>query len=205
LAAIDWSALGEIVKVLGAVSTAGAAWFAAATAYEGLRKWRAETVGKRRYDLATTTLTFFYEAEEIVRSAREPWVLPREMAPKEGIAEEVTRDPNFAPEARLLQHQEFFAKFRALRHEFAAVFGKDAAKPFDEVLRVRLDINHAVDLMLRNKDILKSRDPEDRKLWESFYWTAFRHHKAEQDPILVKIHAQIAAIEATCRPAIAER
>jgi hypothetical protein len=205
LVALDWSAAGEIVKVLGAVATASAAWFAAVIAYRGLEKWRAETAGKGRYDLATTTLTLFYEMAEILRSAREPFVLVHEMTPKEGVPAEIAQDANFAPERRLLEQQQFFAKFRSVKHEFAAVFGKEAAAPFDDLWRVRIEINHAVDFMLRSKEVRSSRDPQDRELWESMYRTAFRHPKTDQDKIEPRIQAQIQAIEATCRPAIGER
>jgi hypothetical protein len=55
---------------------------------------------------------------------------------------------------------------------FAAVFRKEAAKPFDEIWRARLDINHAVDAMVRTDTELKnSRDPEDKKLWKEHYYT----------------------------------
>jgi hypothetical protein len=51
-----------------------------------------------------------------------------------------------------------------MKHEFAAVFGRESAKIFDGLWRVRLDINHAVDFMLRNKEMQRSGDPEDKKL-----------------------------------------
>jgi hypothetical protein len=54
---MDWSAVSEIVKALAAVATAIAAWFAARIAYKGLEKWRSETLGKRRAEVATAGLT----------------------------------------------------------------------------------------------------------------------------------------------------
>ena len=130
---MDWQAIGETARVLGAVATGGAACFAAFIAYRGLEKWRTETIGKRRYDVAVATLSLFYEMEEVIRAARMPLVVPHEMAPKAGVPDHVATDANYAPEARLLDHQDFFAKFRTARHEFAAVFGKKAAEPFDEL------------------------------------------------------------------------
>ncbi len=49
---MGWSDIGELVKVLGAVATACAAWFAAYTAYRGLQRWRDETLGKRKTEVA---------------------------------------------------------------------------------------------------------------------------------------------------------
>ena len=203
---LDWTTIGEVVKVLGAVATAGAAWFAAVTAYRGLERWRAETAGKRRHDLATTALTLAYQIEDVLRAARQPFVSVHEMTSMEGVPDEIAQDANFAPERRLLRDQEFFARFRSAGHEFAAVFGKEAAKPFDELWRVRLDINHAVDFMLRNKELRKQpRDTEDHKLWEEMYYTAFRHHQPKQDKVGAQITAQVRGLEATCRPVIGDR
>lgn len=89
---------GEIVKSLAAVATALAAWFAASIAYRGLEKWRSETLGKRKAELAANVLAAVYEMEEIIRSAREPWVLPHEMAKREGVPDEIAQNsPGYQP------------------------------------------------------------------------------------------------------------
>jgi hypothetical protein len=200
---VDWNTLGEIVKVLGAVATAAAAWFAASVAYRGLEKWRSETLGKRRAEVAASALATIYEAEDILREARGPWVLPHEMVKREGIPDEFAENPNFAPEARLLKHLEFFAKLRVQRHEFAAVFGKDAARPFDEMLKARIEINHAVDSMVRtSKELRDSTVPGHRTLWDEYYYTAFRHFDPSRDLLSQRIAEQVKAMESTCRPAI---
>ena len=52
---MDWASVGEVVKVLGPVATAGAAWFAAIIAYGGLQQvairdaWKAEGRNCRSY------------------------------------------------------------------------------------------------------------------------------------------------------------
>ncbi len=105
-----------------------------------------------------------------------------------------------------MKHTEFFAKLRSQKHEFAAVFGKEAAKPFDEIWRARLDINHAVDAMVRtSKDLKDSRDPEHKKLWKELYYTAFSSSQAAEDKLTGKIAAEVAELEACCRPAIEAR
>jgi hypothetical protein len=125
------------------------------------------------------------------------------MAKREGVADEVAEDPNFAPEARLLKHSEFFARLRSQRHEFAAVFGQDAAKPFDEIWKARLAVNHAVDSMVRtSKELRNSRVPEYKALWDEYYYTAFRHPDPTKDSLSQQIAEQVKAMESTCRPAI---
>jgi len=89
-----------------------------------------------------------------------------------------------------LAHQEFFGRFRSMKHEFTAVFGKEAAKSFEALWRIRIDVNHAVDSMLRHPDMSDSRDQENRKLWESWYRTAFRNPIKEQDEIEKRVFVE---------------
>jgi len=105
---MTWSDIGELIKAIAAVATALAAWFAASVAYRGLEKWRTETLGKRKAELAANVLAAVYEFEETIRSAREPWVQPHEMMKREGIPDEIAQNANYVPEARLLAHQAFF-------------------------------------------------------------------------------------------------
>jgi hypothetical protein len=200
-----WTEIGEIIKVGGAVATGAAAWFAAITAYRGLEKWRSETLGKQRAELATAVLTHVYEMAEILRSAREPWVMNHEVSEAPGIAGHVAQDANFVPERRLLEHQEFFGRFRSIKYGFAAVFGKDDSKFFDELWRVRIAINSAVDSMLRNKELGRSRDPNDIKQWREWYYVAFRGSDESKDDISKRIATQVAVAESICRPAIEAR
>jgi hypothetical protein len=202
---MSWGDIGELIKVLGAVATAGAAWVAVRIAYQGLEKWRSETTGKRKADLAATALAMVYQAEEIFRNARSTWIPVHEMIERPGIPEEIAKNPHYVAEARLLEHQDFFSRLRSLRHEFAAVFNQDDAKMFDELWRVRLDINHAVGDMLRNKEMEKSSHANDLQLWNEWKHTAYVHPKPEQDEVLKRIKAQVAAAEKICRPAIAAR
>jgi hypothetical protein len=199
---LTWADAGEFIKVLGSIATGGAAVTGAIIAWRGLEKWRSETIGKRKAELAATVLAEFYEMAEILKAARNPFVLVHEMAAKEGVADVVASDSNYAPEARLLEHQDFFGRFRSRKHEFAAVFGRTAAQPFDDIWRIRLEINFAVDGMLRHKEIRNARDAENRTLWLSWYNVAFRDADEKKDVVLPRIDAAVLAIETTCRPAI---
>lgn len=123
------------------------------------------------------------------------------MATKEGIPDQIATDPNFAPEARLLAHQEFFGRFRSQKYSFAAVFGRDSAKPFEELWRIRLEINLSVDQLLRNKEMARG-NADDRAFWREQYDIAFRSAKIENDVLSKSISEQVSAIENTCRLAI---
>ena len=67
---MNWTDVGEIIKALGPAFTAAAAWFAAVIGYRGLTKWRQETIGKRKFEIAEEVLADFYEAREIITFAR---------------------------------------------------------------------------------------------------------------------------------------
>lgn len=199
---LTWSDTGEFIKVLGSVATGGAAITGAVVAWRGLEKWRAETIGKKRYELAAAVLADFYEMNEIIRASRNPFILAQEMTPIDGVDERITSESSYAPERRLLEHQEIFARFRARKHEFAANFGKSAAALFDEMWKIRLEINWAVDGMLRHKEIRDSRRPDDIELWKSWRRVAFRDADEANDVLLPRLDKIIADIEAICRPAI---
>lgn len=168
----------------------------------GLEKWRAETVGKRRYELASSVLADFYEMDEIIRASRNPFILAQEMAPIDGVDEKISTQSTYAPERRLLEHQEFFARFRARKFEFAANFGKPAGALFDDIWRIRLEINWAVFDMLNHKEIQNSRRPDDIELWQSWYKVAFRSAGESKDLLIPRLDKIIAEVEAMCRPAV---
>jgi hypothetical protein len=199
---MTWADFGELLKVLGSVATGGAAVTGAVVAWRGLEKWRAETVGKKKYELAAAVLADFYEMEEIIRVSRGAFVLAHEIDEivKDGVDETIAT--SYAPEQRLLKHQEFFAKLRARKFEFAAYFGKTAAGVFDDLWRIRLEINWAVGDMLRHKEVRGSSRPEDRTLWQSWHCIAFADPREGKDPVAPRLSKIIADVEALCRPAI---
>jgi hypothetical protein len=201
---MDWSEVGEFTKAVAPIFTAGAACTGAWIGWRGLEKWRSETLGKRQAEIAEATLASVYEMEEILRTARGRLVLAHEMAKKEGVPDEIATDPNFAPEARLLEHQEFFARFRAQKYAFAAVFGLEAAKPLDELWHCRLEINWAVDSLLRSKE-MPTRSEEYREFLKGLREIAFSARTSEGDALGKRISEHVSNIEETCRPAIEAR
>lgn len=199
---LAWTDVGEFIKVLGSVATGGAAVTGAIVAWRGLEKWRAETIGKKRSELATAVLADFYEAHEIIQTSRNPFVLAQEMGKIEGLDDEIASNSSYAPERRLREHQEFFARLRSRKYEFAASFGKTAAATFDEIWRIRVDISWAVNSMITHEEIRNSRLPDDVALWRSWHKVAFRDSDEAKDPVAPKLNKIMADVEAICRPAI---
>jgi hypothetical protein len=178
-----------------------------------LEKWRSETVGKRRAEIAEATLAHAYEMQEILRSARSSHILPRETAKKEGVPDEIATNPNHVPEARLLAYQEFFGRFRSQKYVFVAVFGPEAAQPLDELWRIRMEISRAVEFLLEFSK--KDKDEHVRALWDEKRAIAFRPSgfsvkggglsKEDYDPLARRISEQVSKLEDTCRPEIEAR
>jgi len=147
-------------------------------------------------------LADFYRVEEIYRAARGPFVFNAELGPKEGVPDEVAADECFAPVRRLMEYEEFFGRFRVRRHEFAAVFGKDAAAPFDVVRQVNTDIHWATDCLLRHKEVRTSRQLSQVEQYRE--WRDIIFLDETNDKIAHRLSNAVSAIEATCRPAIQE-
>ena len=186
----------------GSIATGGAAVTGAIVAWRGLEKWRAETVGKKRYEVAASVLADFCEMDEIIRTSRGAFVLAQEIHEiTEGGVEEAVAG-SYAPEQRLLKHQEFFARFRARKYEFATYFGKAGAALFDDMWKIRLEINWAVMDMLNHKEVRNSRRPDDVELWQSWHRVAFADPREGKDPIAPRLAKIISGIEEICRPAI---
>ena len=186
--------VGDLIKVLGAVATAAAACTGALIAWRGLEKWRSETIGKKRSELAATVLADFYEMEEIIRSSRAPFVLAHEMGAIEGVPDDIASNSSYAPERRLLQYQEFFGRFRSRKHEFAAVFGKAAAEPFDNMWKLRLEINWAVDAMLRSQGGEKRAGQREPRAMVELVQCCFSGDRRRPRPIVQRLQNAVAAI-----------
>jgi hypothetical protein len=210
---MSWSDIGEIIKAVASVLTVGVASTAAWIAWRGLEKWRFETTGKRRAEIAEATLAHAYEMQEILRSARSPTILPHEAVKNEGVPDEIVTNPNYVPEARLLAYQEFFGRFRSQKYVFVAVFGAEAAEPLDELWRIRMEISQAVDVLLLHEKLSKE-DESVRAYWDEKHAIAFSPRgysikgggfSKDHDPLGSRIFEQVYKLEKICRPAIEAR
>ena len=197
---MDWETFGNVIKAVAPVFTAGAACSGAYIAYRGLTKWHAETLGKRRIELAEEVLADFYQARDIIKAARSPFSYSHEGQSRhrgENETEEDTRLLNsyFAPTERLVSKADFFAEAWARRYSFTAVFGSEAAGAYDDLFEVRNEIIVSVRSLISAHGHPVS--PTDRTRWENTIWAG-----AADDPIPTRIDRVIDAIEAICRPAI---
>lgn len=202
--AIDWMWVADKAPavITGAkdLTLAGAAVCTTVFAWRALDKWRAETIGKRRLELAEDVLFSFYQVREIIQDARTAFVDAREMVREEGVPDEVARSAYYAPIRRLRHSFDKITELRANRHRFAAVFGVEATAPWKEIERVLHDIDAASDTLLRNRD---QHVPPDAP--EAQFYTDQRRilaRRSEGDPITPRLDAAVAQVEAICVPLI---
>jgi hypothetical protein len=196
----------HIVQTLGAVATAGAAWFAAIIAFRGLTKWRSETIGKRKAELAEEVLADFYQARDIIVASRSPGSFGHEGNTRVRAAWETDDDARalnsyFAINERLSSKQDFFAQLHARRYRFIAHFGLAAAKPYDDLFHIRSEIISAVQmLIMTHRQREQGSLPNDRRDWQDIIWA----RRGATDPIPSRLDEIVKEMESTCRPAIQE-
>jgi hypothetical protein len=197
---MSWVTVGEVIKAVAPVFTAGAACSGAYVAYRGLTRWREETIGKRRVELAEEVLADFYQARDIIKAARSPFSYIHEGQTRErgnNETEEDTRLLNtyFAVNERLRGKADFFAETWARRYRFTAIFGAEAARAYDDLFEIRNEIIVSVGSLISAHG--QPGLVAERRSWRNTIWEG-----ARGDHIPARLDRVIGAIEATCRPAI---
>ena len=213
-----WS---EIAKATPSIITAGTAIYGVAIAKAGLSKWRRETIGKRKAELAEEVLADFYQAREVIQSARSPMSFAHEGATRKKHEDETETETSalnsyFAIVERLEAKSEFFAQLHARQYRFLALFGPGADKSHKSLIQIYNDIVLAARSLIytcrqaykeqrlglideeseRQATALRRRmEQKEAIIW----WGA-----EEEDPILKRLDDAVKEIEALCRPSIQE-
>ena len=204
----------DVASAIGAVSAiavGGAAVAAAIAAWEGLRTWREETVGRRRAELAEEVLADFYRARDIISWVRHPYAYRIETDDSSLDEAEINEaapqlDTLHVPLRRLREENEFFAGIRAKRYRFQSVFGHVTSQHFSALAGIIVRIEIAADSEIRNlrgKRFPYMSEEDSEKLTqenEAVIWS-----QRDGDLITEQIDAIVSAVEAICRPAIEAR
>jgi hypothetical protein len=137
---------GEFIQT---VSIAVTAYFAVA----GLRAWRIQMLGKRRFEIAEEAVLAAHRVKESLRFIRTPGSMGEETEGRQRSSDETPEqgrwyDTYFIIFAREEVVREDFAQLAKSRLLCRAHFGEDAVKPFDDLLAVRAKVlAYAVRLM----------------------------------------------------------
>jgi len=175
----------------------------------GLNAWRAETVGRRKTELAEEVLAQFYRARDVLTWARFPASEDDEDEGRDEVRagsgaddDELERSEIFTPVDRLTKESQVFSELQASRYRFMAYFGEEAARPFEEIRAIHTEIIDSAHNLIRTygEDPTGSEEAE-RDQWEA----AIGWGEGEGDPLKKRLDSAVKAIEQTCRPLIEER
>ena len=147
------------VTAIGTLAKSAGAGLGGWAALRGVNAWRAETVGRRKAELAEEVLAQFYQAKDALTWARLPFGDATAQAPgAEGDGRGA--EAMAAPIERLNQASQVFSGLQASRYRFMAYFGEEAAKPFDELRKVHNEVMEAAAQLIRDQD--KTRTAKKR-------------------------------------------
>jgi hypothetical protein len=180
-------------------------------AIRGIDSWRAEFVGKRRMELAEEVVARFYEARDAIMEIRSPFGFGGEGSTRKPSPDERPEDKQPLDQAYVLierynRHNELFARIRALRYRFMAQFGKEAARPFEELNLVVNELLASAHQMARyalraprgSSEAEMEKYYEPLRKAEKVYWAGF-----EDDPIAPRVDGIMQRIEDKCGAVIA--
>ena len=172
----------------------------------GINSWRREHTGKRKIEIAEETLALFYEARDAIHHIRHPASFPHEtddIEKAEGEREQEWKARKNASVVfkRYNSYQALFGKLQAIRYRFMAQFGKEKAKPFDDLNGIVTEITVAARMLARlwARDRFPTEESENKhqeaiERNEAKFWEGL----AETDPINPKLDKLIDEIEETC-------
>jgi hypothetical protein len=193
----EWvGALGNLVTGLGA-------GFGGWAALRGVNAWRAETVGRRKTELAEEVLAQFYRARDALVWARLPSDVQSASA-EAASRTETTPDagPSMsAPVERLTQASQVFSDLQASRYRFMAYFGEEAARPFEDLKALHNNVVEAASQLIRSQGkALGAADQADHHQWRA----TIGWGPQAQDELARRLDRAVREIERTCRPLIEE-
>jgi len=193
----------DVANILVSISIIIAAW----AVIIGVNAWRREYVGKRRLELAEEVLALFYEARDVIRYIRNPFSFvgegsTRNAAPNESPEEKQLTDNAYVVFERYNKRQDLFNKLYSMRYRYMARFGRDSAKPFDDMHKIVNEIFISARML---PHYWKEQGQRDRKNDQEFQRHLEEMHKHEaifwemspdKDPIMPRVNAVISDIEA---------
>jgi len=196
---------GQIVQLIGNIGVVAAS----VVAIMGVSAWRREFKGKRDMELAEDVLCLFYRAGRAIEAIRCSLSYSfesqtRAPEPNETPEQKEARDRAYMVFKRIQDHAQVFDQLYTLRFRFMARFGRDRAKPFDEmkgiISRMRVSAQGLArlwaDQLRRSGDISDATRQQIEK-HEEVIWSM-----GEADQIEPQVKRIIAEIEAICRPII---
>lgn len=158
---------------------------------------------KRRTELAEQVLTDFYRARDLFATARTPISSEHEGASRQREEDESESDTSYRNSIytayeRLSKHTQLFSDLHARRYRFMALFGAEAALPFDLLAKAINQVAVATRALLRDHADGQSLSDKRREKYETIIgWTT-----DDEDPIPPMLNEAVAQIESFCQPVL---
>ena len=189
---MNWTPL---ITAAGSILAAFAG--AALAAHIGFKRWREQRWFERREHLAEQVLADFYDVRSVFRWVRSPGTFGGEgetrPRPKKEEPPELGRRCNayFISIERMQAQKELFSRLAAARFRFMALFGVEAAAPFEKIRKVLFDIELAAQELIEEAD--RDRDETTTENEHTIWWRT-------GDKITKVIDEAVGQIETICRP-----
>jgi hypothetical protein len=199
----------ELLKSLPSIVTAVTAIVGVSIAKAGLDKWRAETLGKRKADLAEQALIAFNEAKDVFVWVRSPGIMggegeSRQAHSDESPSQQRQRNTYFIPIERLNHARDLFARLQALKYAFAAHFGENARKPFEMIHEAHTTIITAAGILIQmtvdDEGGTLNRHDSMMPLVHDIFGAPERPDKLDK-----KVEDALNQIDEYCRPVLASK
>jgi len=195
----------DVTNILESISIILAAW----AVIIGVNAWRREYIGKRRLELAEDVLALFYEARDAISYIRNPSGhvgegSTRNADPNESPEEKQINDNAYVVFERYNKRQDLFNKLYSMRYRYMARFGKDSAKPFNELNKIVNEIFVSARMLShywkqQGRRIWKNDKEFQQHLEEMHKYEAVFWEKGfSEDPVIPRLNTVISDIEAQC-------
>ena len=197
----------DAVNIIESVVVILASLVASGTVIYGVNAWRREYIGKRKLELTEEVLALFYEARDAIGQIRNPFSYEgegsnRNPAPNESPEQKQINDNANVVFERYNKRQDLFNKLHSMRYRYMAQFGRESAKPFDDLNVIVNDVFVSARMLshywMDQGDRRWKSDAEFKKHLEEMhkYEAVFWYQGEERDSIGPRVDTVISEIEA---------
>ena len=187
-----WDQIAPLIQTFMVTITGG-------VAIAGLTTWRRQISYKRKAEIAEQVLIDFYRVRDVLLWVRTPAFLNTEVQSRKGDDHAMF----FIPIDRLTRESELFSRINAHRYVYGTYFGMNNLSPFDDIKRIHSSIRQAAETLIETAEI-ELTGGKDQML-EQLGWGKFRQKPNRPDKTDRQVEAAVSAVEALCRPVLAER
>lgn len=188
----------ENLATLFQAMTACAAVTGAIVAVLGYRKWKPESIGRRKIELVEQILADFYQAKDVIDWARLPSGWSNEAEKRKRLADEseeerAARDAYYRTIHRLVSNAELFSRLQSRKYQAIAYFGETARQPFDELGDIHSKVMAAASNLIR----YYKADGELPENWDTWEETVGWQTEGNIDMIADQLTALLVKLDAT--------